>query len=160
MKSLYSIKLLLKHLELLLKKLSMSKFIRLQPSWSEEDWRRFQQLVWFTYEYGKADSLPFLQPYLAGEEAREEDEEEESSADEPGLEIVEPSPAEEEGEDDMDMLSDIPPEALSAHTRSEFVNHMRPYVWVKYPSATSMEINAFINARWNLLKASRKFSAG
>lgn len=127
-----------------------------------------EKLCWFSYEYDRIITPPSLQQLEAGPSSLREDEEEESSADEPGLEIVEPSPeaspeavvepspeAEEE-----DMLSDIPSEALSALTRTEFVSHMRPYVWVKYPSATSKEINSFINARWNLLKASKKMALG
>ncbi len=54
------------------------------------------------------------------------------------------------GEDEM--LSDLPAEALKAASYSQFVNHMRPYAWVKFPSATAAEVNALIKVRWNLLK--------
>lgn len=67
------------------------------------------------------------------------------------------SGAESEG---PDLLSELPPEALRATTRSQFVHHMRPYMWVKFPSAMASEISAFINARWSLLKASKKMEAG
>lgn len=87
-----------------------------------------------------------------------------------GLQIVEPeeetsemkTEEEKEGEeeDDDDLLSDLPDEALRATTRAQFVHHMRPYMWVKFPSAMASEITAFINARWNLLKASKKVAAG
>jgi hypothetical protein len=67
---------------------------------------------------------------------------------------------EEEEDDDDDLLSDLPDEALHATSRAQFVHHMRPYMWVKFPSAMASEISAFINARWNLLKASKKMSSG
>ena len=67
------------------------------------------------------------------------------------------SGAESEG---ADLLSELPPEALRATTRTQFVHHMRPYMWVKFPSAMASEISAFINARWSLLKASKKMEAG
>lgn len=63
-------------------------------------------------------------------------------------------------EEDDDLLSDLPPEALHATTRAQFLHHMRPYMWVKFPSAMSSEITAFINARWLLLKANRKAGSG
>lgn len=55
-----------------------------------------------------------------------------------------------------DLLSDLPIEAVKATTRGQFVSHMRPYAWVKFPSATATEVNTIINARWTLLKESRK----
>ncbi len=70
-----------------------------------------------------------------------------------------PKEAEEQSASE-DMLSDLPEEALHATTRAQFVHHMRPYVWVKFPSAMASEINAFINLKWNLLKASRKMESG
>lgn len=70
------------------------------------------------------------------------------------LRILETAPEEEEQEEDL--LSDLPAEALMATTRSQFVNHMRPYAWVKFPSATSTEVNSLVNARWQVLKESRK----
>ena len=115
------------------------------------------------------------------EEEEEEEGEEDSSADEPGLEIADPAVAaaavegQPEGPEppvaepspspdrdlqaEEDMLMDIPPEAMTATTRGDFFTHMRPYVWLKFPSATAQEINAFITARWGLLKASRKVAA-
>lgn len=138
----------------------MSKFLCLQlSSLGDQDLQQFEELCWFSYEYDKRIAVPSLQQDGRPSSRLDPEEEEDSSGDEPGLAIVEPSP-EAEGGDELDMLSDIPPEALSAHTRVEFVQHMRPYVWVKYPSATALEINAFINARWSLLKASRKMAAG
>lgn len=70
--------------------------------------------------------------------------------------VEEPAGTAETEEGQEDLLLDLPPEALRATTRNQFVHHMRPYVWVKYPSAMATEVNAFINARWNLLKANRK----
>lgn len=67
---------------------------------------------------------------------------------------------EEEGDDDDDLLSDLPAEALHATSRAQFVHHMRPYMWVKFPSAMASEISAFINARWTLLKATKKAVSG
>lgn len=119
-----------------------------------------EDLCWFTYQY----RVPIpLQKQLLVSELVEED----SSTDEGGLEIVEepapteePAPMEEEEEDEDADLSDLPPEALHATSRAQFVHHMRPYVWVKFPSAMASEINAFINARWDLLKASKKVVSG
>lgn len=76
-----------------------------------------------------------------------------SSGDE--LQIVE-----EEDVAQEDDLSDLPEEALHATTRAQFVHHMRPYMWVKFPSLMSSEITAFINARWTLLKAHRNSASG
>lgn len=93
-----------------------------------------------------------------------------SSGDEGGLEIATtpPEPTGAEGGEEAveeepvaeDMLSDLPEEALNATTRAQFVHYMRPYVWVKFPSAIASEINAFINLKWNLLRASRKMESG
>ena len=57
-------------------------------------------------------------------------------------------------------LDELPDKCRKATNRSQFVTHMRPYLWVKYPSATSAEINTLINAKWNMLKTSRMSSAG
>ena len=43
-----------------------------------------------------------------------------------------------------DLIRDLPAEALRASTLPQFTQHMRPYLWVKFPSATSAEINAAI----------------
>jgi len=59
-----------------------------------------------------------------------------------------------------DLLGDLPPEALKAASYSQFVNHMRPYAWVKFPSATAAEVNALIKVRWNLLKKAPKTGKG
>ena len=55
-----------------------------------------------------------------------------------------------------DSLVDLPERVRNASSRSQFVTQMRPFLWVKYPSATSSEINSMINAKWNLLREARK----
>ena len=37
---------------------------------------------------------------------------------------------------------------------------MRPYAWVKFPSATAAEVNALIKVRWNVLKKAPKTGKG
>lgn len=55
-----------------------------------------------------------------------------------------------------DSLADLPERVKNAASRSHFVTQMRPFLWVKYPSATSSEINSMINAKWNMLRELRK----
>ena len=55
-----------------------------------------------------------------------------------------------------DSLTDLPERVKNATSRSQFVTQMRPFLWVKYPSATSAEINSMINAKWNMLREVRK----
>lgn len=55
-----------------------------------------------------------------------------------------------------DSLADLPERVKNAASRSQFVTQMRPFLWVKYPSATSAEINSMINAKWNMLRELRK----
>lgn len=55
-----------------------------------------------------------------------------------------------------DSLADLPERVKNAVSRSQFVTQMRPFLWVKYPSATSSEINSMINAKWNMLREIRK----
>ena len=55
-----------------------------------------------------------------------------------------------------DSLADLPERVRNASSRSQFVTQMRPFLWVKYPSATSAEINSMINAKWNMLREVRK----
>ena len=58
--------------------------------------------------------------------------------------------------DGVATLDDVPKDAMSASSLSQFHTHMRPYLWMEYPSATTAEINAIINQKWKLLQASRK----
>ena len=59
-----------------------------------------------------------------------------------------------------DSLTDLPERVKNATSRSQFVTQMRPFLWVKYPSATSAEINSMINAKWNMLREVRKEAEG
>ena len=59
-----------------------------------------------------------------------------------------------------DSLADLPERVKNATSRSQFVTQMRPFLWVKYPSATSAEINSMINAKWNMLREVRKEAEG
>ncbi len=59
-------------------------------------------------------------------------------------------------ESDADSLSDLPPEALKATTKVQFTGHMKHFLWVQYPSATTLELNAIILQKWKELQASRK----
>lgn len=78
----------------------------------------------------------------------------ESSSSETGLQIdtggnvAEPS--------DTESLSDLPPEALKATTKAQFTSHMKHFLWVQYPSASTTELNAIILSKWKELVASRK----
>ena len=60
--------------------------------------------------------------------------------------------------DGIATLDDVPEDALSAGSLSQFHTHMRPYLWMEYPSATTAEINAIIQQKWKLLQTSRKDS--
>jgi hypothetical protein len=64
--------------------------------------------------------------------------------------------AEMYSEMEPDSLVDLPERVKNASSRSNFVTQMRPFLWVKYPSATSAEINSMINAKWNMLRESKK----
>ena len=64
--------------------------------------------------------------------------------------------AEMYSEMEPDSLADLPERVKNASSRSDFVTQMRPFLWVKYPSATSAEINSMINAKWNMLREVRK----
>ena len=64
--------------------------------------------------------------------------------------------AEMYSEMEPDSLADLPVRVKNASSRSDFVTQMRPFLWVKYPSATSAEINSMINAKWNMLREVRK----
>ena len=55
-----------------------------------------------------------------------------------------------------DSLADLPERVKNASSRSDFVTQMRPFLWVKYPSATSAEINSMINAKWNMLREAKR----
>lgn len=64
--------------------------------------------------------------------------------------------AEMYSEMEPDSLADLPERVKNASSRSNFVTQMRPFLWVKYPSATSAEINSMINAKWNMLRESKR----
>lgn len=60
------------------------------------------------------------------------------------------------GKSPVASIDDVPEDALSANSLSQFHTHMRPYLWMEYPSATTAEINAIINRKWKALQASRR----
>ena len=64
--------------------------------------------------------------------------------------------AEMYSEMEPDSLADLPERVKNASSRSDFVTQMRPFLWVKYPSATSAEINSMINAKWNMLREAKR----
>lgn len=77
-----------------------------------------------------------------------------TSSPESGLQIdMDTKPNEDS---DTDSLSDLPPEALKATTKPQFTAHMKHFLWVQYPSATTSELNAIIHRKWKDLVASRK----
>ena len=59
-----------------------------------------------------------------------------------------------------DVLADLPSEALMASSLSQFSMHMKPYLWMQYPSATSSEISSLVHSRWKALKSARREQAG
>ncbi len=77
-----------------------------------------------------------------------------SSTPESGLQIDTRGAAADESE--AESLSDLPPEALKATTKVQFTGHMKHFLWVQYPSATTLELNAIILQKWKELQASRK----
>ena len=69
-----------------------------------------------------------------------------------------PSGQNGDGGNGIDTIDDVPQDALSADSLSQFHTHMRPYLWMEYPSATSAEINAIIHRKWKVIQATRKGS--
>lgn len=67
-----------------------------------------------------------------------------------------PSANGKNNKDAIASIDDVPEDALSANSLSQFHTHMRPYLWMEYPSATTAEINAIINRKWKALQAYRK----
>lgn len=59
-----------------------------------------------------------------------------------------------------DVLADLPSEALMASSLSQFSMHMKPYLWMQYPSATASEISSLVHSRWKALKSARREQAG
>ena len=55
-------------------------------------------------------------------------------------------------------LVDVPEDALSASSLSQFHTRMRPYLWMQYPAGTTAEINVIINQKWKAIQATRKDS--
>ena len=60
--------------------------------------------------------------------------------------------------DTQPSLEDVPDDALSSTSLSQFHTRMRPYLWMQYPSATTAEISSIINHKWKAIQALRKDS--
>ena len=95
-----------------------------------------------------------LEPTAAGRDVEEEEEEEEEKErrGEAGG-VISPFGVQQQvqfkvsslpSHSRSDIIRDLPSEALGATTLPQFTQHMRPYLWVQFPSATSAEINAAI----------------
>ena len=67
-----------------------------------------------------------------------------------------PSGQNGDGGDSVNTIGDVPEDALSANSLSQFHTRMRPYLWMEYPSATSAEINSIIHRKWKVIQAARK----
>ena len=62
----------------------------------------------------------------------------------------------EGGSEGLDSITDLPEDARTAGSLSQFLTRLRPYLWMQYPSAATAEINAIIHRKWKTLQASRK----